>query len=237
MPDPKEISTLTTAESTSASDLFETALPNALTETGYISRKVTLGTIANFLLSTLQFSSLHTTVKNIIGAINELAQGSGQSLDALNDVDIDAQTLTNGQGIVYDATAQKWKNGSVGGGGGHTYSTTEQVVGTWIDGSPVYEKTIITNSSVTNADVDVDISNLNVDLMVSIGGGYSRNVNNLELYYPWGDNEYNTSDVIVFGSYCRFYKTNDSITYKIIHKDNSTTDYQRFTIRYTKSST
>jgi len=139
MPDTKEISALTTAESTSASDLFETALPNAMTETGYISRKVTLGTIANFLLSTLQFSSLNTTVKNIIGAINELAQGSGQSLDTLNDVDIDAQTLTDGQGIVYDATAQKWKNGAVSGG--HTYSTTEQVVGTWIDGSPVYEKT------------------------------------------------------------------------------------------------
>ena len=72
MPDPKEISALTTAESTSASDLFETALPNAMTETGYVSRKVTLGTIANFLLGTLQFSSLNTTVKNIIGAINEV---------------------------------------------------------------------------------------------------------------------------------------------------------------------
>jgi hypothetical protein len=236
MPDTKEISALTTAESTSASDLFETALPNAMTETGYISRKVTLNTIANFLLNTLLFPSLHTTVKNIIGAINELAQGSGQSLDTLNDVDIDSQTLADGQGIVYDAAAQKWKNGAVSGGG-HTYSTTEQVVGTWIDGSPVYEKTIITNSSVTNADVDVDISNLNVDLIIYIGGEYSRKVNNLELYYPWGENEYNTGNEIVFGSYCRFYKTNNSITYKIIHKDNSTTDYQRFTIRYTKSST
>lgn len=27
-----------------------------------------------------------------------------------------------------------------GGGGSHTYSTTEQIVGTWIDGSDVYEK-------------------------------------------------------------------------------------------------
>lgn len=148
MPDAKEISALTTAESTSASDLFETALPNAMTETGYVSRKVTLGTIANFLLSTLQFSSLNTTVKNIIGAINELAQGSGQSLDALNDVDIDDQTLVDGQGIVYDATAQKWKNGTVSGGGGHTYSTTEQVVGTWIDGSPVYEIVLETDTQV-----------------------------------------------------------------------------------------
>lgn len=77
MPDPKEISALTTAESTSASDLFETAIPNAMTETGYISRKVTLGTIANFLLGTLQFSSLNTTVKNIIGAINEVLSSAG----------------------------------------------------------------------------------------------------------------------------------------------------------------
>lgn len=77
MPDSKEISALATAESTSASDLFETAIPNAMTETGYVSRKVTLGTIANFLLGTLQFSSLHTTVKNIIGAINEVLSSAG----------------------------------------------------------------------------------------------------------------------------------------------------------------
>ena len=113
------------------------------------------------------------------------------------------------------------------------FSTTEREIGVWTNGKPLYEKTIITNSSVTNADVDVDISNLNVDIIIYIGGEYSRKVNNLELYYPWGENEYNTGDEIVFGSYCRFYKTNDSITYKIIHKDNSTTDYQRFTIRYT----
>lgn len=77
MPDSKPISELITAEQTTANDLFETAIPNAMTETGYVSRKVTLGTIANFLLSTLQFSSLHTTVKNIIGAINEVLSSAG----------------------------------------------------------------------------------------------------------------------------------------------------------------
>lgn len=171
MPDAKEISALTTAESTSASDLFETALPNAMTETGYISRKVTLGTIANFLLNTLQFQALNTTVKNIIGAINELAQGSGQSLDALNDVDIDAQTLTDGQGIVYDATAQKWKNGSVGGGGSHTYSTTEQVVGTWIDGSTLYEKTVAISNIHTGKGSTDFLVGANVEI-VDISGCY-----------------------------------------------------------------
>lgn len=93
MPDSKEISALTTAESTSASDLFETALPNAMTETGYVSRKVTLGTIANFLLSTLQFSSLNTTVKNIIGAINEV-------LSSVNGVVILPEILEAGQTTV-----------------------------------------------------------------------------------------------------------------------------------------
>ena len=116
------------------------------------------------------------------------------------------------------------------------YSEDEREIGVWTNGKPLYEKTIITNSSVTNADVNVDISNLNVELIIYISGEYSRKVNNLELYYPWGENEYNTVDEIVFGSYCRFYKTNDSITYKITHKDDSTTDYQRFTIRYTKTT-
>lgn len=141
MPDSKEISALLIAEQITENDLLETSIPNAMTETGYVSRKITFGAFGAWIAKTLQFASdLRTTSKTIIGAINELAQGSGQSLDALNDVDIDTQTLTNGQGIVYDATSQKWKNGSVSGGG-HTYSTTEQVVGTWIDGSPVYEKT------------------------------------------------------------------------------------------------
>jgi len=31
------------------------------------------------------------------------------------------------------------QSGGGGGGGTHTYSTTEQVVGTWIDGSDIYE--------------------------------------------------------------------------------------------------
>lgn len=37
---------------------------------------------------------------------------------------------------------------AAGGGSTHTYSTTEQVVGTWIDGKEVYELTIALSSSV-----------------------------------------------------------------------------------------
>ena len=133
----KEIHELITAEELSSSDVIAEQRENSGT---WLTRKLTFNALGLFLNKVLNYASdLHTTSKTIIGAINELAQGSGQSLDTLNDVDIDTQILADGQGIVYDATAQKWKNGAVAGG--HTYSTTEQVVGTWIDGSPVYEKT------------------------------------------------------------------------------------------------
>ena len=33
--------------------------------------------------------------------------------------------------------------GGGSGGSSHNYSTTEQIVGTWVDGSPVYEKTVV----------------------------------------------------------------------------------------------
>lgn len=42
----------------------------------------------------------------------------------------------DGQIVTFDAANQKWVNG------GHKYSTSEHVVGTWIDGRNIYEKTI-----------------------------------------------------------------------------------------------
>lgn len=48
------------------------------------------------------------------------------------------------------------------GGFAHHYSETEQVVGTWIDGKTIYEKTLSCNTA-SNQTVDIDISALNVD--------------------------------------------------------------------------
>lgn len=46
-----------------------------------------------------------------------------------------------------------YTGGSSSGSGGHNYSTTEHVVGTWIDGKTVYEKTIVaTNIRVNTSD-------------------------------------------------------------------------------------
>ena len=63
-----------------------------------------------------------------------------------------------------------------GGGGGsnqHTYSTEEQVVGTWIDGSTVYEKTIDLGSDTTIGSNGYDITTFipsNIDRVISCEG-------------------------------------------------------------------
>lgn len=55
---------------------------------------------------------------------------------ALDSFPINISNPTDGQLLMFDATAGRWVNG------GHKYSTTEHVVGTWIDGKPIYEKLI-----------------------------------------------------------------------------------------------
>ena len=57
------------------------------------------------------------------------------------------------------------KNGVeyAGGSSSHEYSTTEQVVGTWIDGRPVYEKLFIMQ------EVDLEISSFHMALQILIG--------------------------------------------------------------------
>ena len=56
------------------------------------------------------------------------------------------------------------------------YSTDEQVVGTWIDGSPVYERTVVSTGNMTkNAWTGiVDASSWNIGTVVSFSGSYMR---------------------------------------------------------------
>lgn len=78
-----------------------------------------------------------------------------------------------------------------------TYSTTEKVVGTWIDGKPIYRKVIdfgiLPNS--TNKEVQHNISNL--QNFVKIDGIAIRNDNNfwqaIPLTYRSADTSYNTA--------------------------------------------
>lgn len=92
MPDNKSISQLTTAEQTTSSDLFETSIPNG--SLGYLSRKVSLDSIADYIGNDHLFSSdLQTTDKTLTGAINEAAQsGGGASIEEMTQAQYNALT-------------------------------------------------------------------------------------------------------------------------------------------------
>lgn len=53
------------------------------------------------------------------------------------------------------------------GSSGHNYSTQEQVVGTWIDGKPLYEITLDFGSISANSAKTIDVSSLNIDYVTS----------------------------------------------------------------------
>lgn len=81
------------------------------------------------------------------------------------------------------------KNSGGGGGGGnskHHYSTEEQIVGTWVDGSTIYEKTfsdvlpvIVDNAFSTKT---IDLSTLNIKDVIDYDVVIKQIVNNLNIF-------------------------------------------------------
>ena len=81
-----------------------------------------------------------------------------------------AKAILNGQTI--------FGNVHLGEGGSnmHEYSTDEQIVGTWIDGRSVYEKTYkttLTNVPQETPQNIADLSSLNIEEIISIEGSCS----------------------------------------------------------------
>lgn len=66
-----------------------------------------------------------------------------------------------------------------------TYSTTETVVGTWIDGKPIYRKVI--NS--TKANIQSLINNLNIDTPIRFDG-----LADSKYGYTWAENARYTAE-------------------------------------------
>lgn len=87
----------------------------------------------------------------------------------------------------------QWVAQSGGGGGGssHTYSTNEQVIGTWIDGTPVYE---ITVESTTTRDGSVSTSQSvstgasDIKELIDLRGAVSYGANTAWLPFTFSDN-------------------------------------------------
>jgi hypothetical protein len=90
--------------------------------------------------------------------------GGSSTLAGLTDVDLSSPT--NGQVLEYDSTDQVWKNATPSSGGGSSYSTTEQVVGTWIDGKPIYRIVLDYHSAPLSGNKSVDVTALDIDTLV-----------------------------------------------------------------------
>ena len=52
----------------------------------------------------------------------------------------------------------------------HNYSEDEKIVGTWIDGKPIYEKVINSGYLPNNNSISIDVSNLNIDSIIQLKG-------------------------------------------------------------------
>lgn len=87
--------------------------------------------------------------------------------------------------------------------GSHKYSTTEHVVGTWIDGRPVYEKTFtfIINSTIYYIPDTTDINHL-----INVSG--FANKENYDYYIPYADSSDIISIAYVENTGMRIYASN-----------------------------
>jgi hypothetical protein len=107
------------------------------------------------------------------------------------------------------------------GDGKHDYSTDEHVIGTWIDGSTLYEKTIFTNPTWSNNTASIQLTN---EICKSIEGGVcDSSGGNLIPFGYSGPNVYVTA-----------YQGGNTIA--IYNSFVSSRAYVQITIQYTKSS-
>jgi hypothetical protein len=65
------------------------------------------------------------------------------------------------------------------------YSTEEQVIGTWVDGKPVYQKVFILTSLNWDGDNDIGLSQLNIDELVMSTAIAKRSDDNYLLPLPF----------------------------------------------------
>lgn len=108
------------------------------------------------------------------------------------------------------------------------YSTSEKVIGTWIDGKPIYEKVVTKDSLVANNWTSLDEYS-DIDTLVYSGGQYQRS---------WGSgsyianfNYYESSDI--YGSLRYF---NGKIQYRVNGNSGNTFSKGKFIVQYTKTT-
>lgn len=103
----------------------------------------------------------------------------------------------------------------------HNYSTDEQIVGTWIDGSTLYEKTQYGGVSIIEADTWYDTSITGIDKTVMVSGTLLR-----------------SGEEVGLGTFnSRWIVRNNTVKISLSDLSGDTWSLMSITVRYTKSST
>lgn len=162
--------------------------------------------------------------------------GGASSFNELDDVSINTQTLSNGQVPVYNSTTHKWENGEQSGGSsGHNYSENEQVVGTWVDGNTLYEKTIsfTTTNNSNYIQQPVGLLKAEIDKVWVVDGfTYKDSIYSSVMPYAYTNNTVADDQ---FEGFINKSSTNVTFDYRVGKDLYEAPAY--VTIRYTKSST
>lgn len=164
----------------------------------------------------LQFKGLDVTDNSTDGVTEVESIGLNQdSLDDVTDGSIGNEIINNGM----------------------TYSTNEQIVGKWIDGKPIYQRTVTKTIAHTNGRVWYDIADLtasNIETMIEMTGVYYDSAINgwLSIDSPryWTFNP-----AIAVYSFIQYEKSSNQIRF-CLSSDTPSTQNVHITIRYTKSS-
>ena len=150
-----------------------------------------------------------------LDAINSGGAGAG-ALENLSDCEI---TLPiEGEVLVYDETAEKWVNEEIDTL--HTYSTTEQVVGEWIDGSEIYEITLEFENAISSSGGTWTKTGAQISTSVRFDG----------VSFAQGDNNtYNAHP-------CAISVVDGEIAFMTFRANSVTLDVKYLTFRYVKAS-
>lgn len=112
----------------------------------------------------------------------------------------------------------------------HEYGTEEQIVGKWIDGKPIYEKTFINLHLKNREDCIVDLSSLNIENVINAYGLCHRLAND------GGSFDYNLPFFESTGLYVNMRYNKNPKNYSIWCSDGSGTYTANLTIQYTKTT-
>lgn len=158
-----------------------------------------------------------------------LAESAGITTVASSGVITFTATIAPSNTIVVDIVLLDVSGGG-GSGSRHNYSTSEQVIGTWIDGKPLYEITIDVANPVNDSNEHlIDLTALSIEECPFLFGYAVRHSGANDITYYANSIE---SDGWYYFK-ARYDNFRDSIMYICLFKNDSISR-MRFTIQYTK---